>query len=177
MKQTLLLLIALSLSGRAVAAPETLSAADLARLDAAEQAMFASFGRGDASAFGQLAGEDYLTINADGVMLGKADALKLVPKFKGATTTLSGQHRRVYGTTAVSAGRAQFRMKGVLMAEIYYTQVWVLRDGRWQFVHWQGTMTGLPSWYPVILTSILGLLLIAIGAWLRRRRRKKLAVV
>ena len=175
MKNFLLLLTVLFFSGRAVAAAETLSAADSAKLDAAEAAMFASFGAGDAAAFGQLAGEDYLTINANGVMLGKTDALKLVPKFKGSTSTLSEQQRRVYGPTAVSTGRAQFKVKGVLVAEIYYTAIWVLRDGRWQFVNWQGTMTGLPSWYPVIVTIVLFLLLLAIAAWIRRRRRKKLA--
>ena len=28
-------------------------------------------------------------------------------------------------------------------AEVLYTTGWIYRDGRWQYVHWQGTMTGM----------------------------------
>jgi hypothetical protein len=160
------------LSQREAAAQDAVSAAELAQLEVTEQAMFASFGAGDAEAFGRLAGDDYLTINANGVMTDKAGALQLVPGFKGSTSTLSEQQRRVYGSTVLSTGRAQFKMKGLPVAEIFYTAVWVLRDGRWQFVNWQGTMTGAPSWYPVIFTGVVFLVIMAVGAWLRRRQER-----
>lgn len=28
-------------------------------------------------------------------------------------------------------------------AEVLYTTGWVYRDNRWQYIHWQGTLTGM----------------------------------
>jgi len=71
----------------------------------------------------------------------------------------------------VLTGRGKFYFKSLLVAEVLYSQVWVLRDGRWQFVNWTGTMTGLPSWYPVIFTGIVFLGLILLVRWMRRKKK------
>jgi hypothetical protein len=171
MKHFFLILFTLIFFGRTAFAQDMLSPVELAKLDAAESAMFESFGQGDGKTFQQLAGEDYFTINADGVTMDRSGALKLFPKFKGSTNQRSEQHRRIYGSTAVLNGRAKFYFKSVLAAEIHYTEVWVWRDGRWQFVNWQGTMTGLPAWYPVIATSVLFLVIIGIVRFVCRRKQ------
>jgi hypothetical protein len=172
MKHVLLIFSALIFFVRGAAAQDLPTPADVARLDAAESAMFDAFGQADEKTFQQLAGEDYYTINADGVALDRAGALKLLPKFKGSTNARSEQHRRIYGSTAVLTGRAKFYFKALLVAEIHYTQVWVWREGRWQFVNWQGTMTGLPTWYPVIATSVLFLVIIGLARFMGRRKRR-----
>ena len=149
--------------------------ADLTKLDAAETAMFDSFGQADEKTFQQLAGEDYYTINADGVTLDRTGALKLLPKFKGSTSERAEQHRRIYGSTAILTGRAKFHFKALLVAEVQYTQVWVWGEGRWQFVNWQGTMAGLPAWYPVIATSVLFFVIIGIIRFVGRRKQRAVA--
>jgi hypothetical protein len=172
MKHVLLILSALIFCVRGAVAQDLPTPADLAKLDAAESAMFDAFQQGDEKAFLQLAGEDYYTINADGVTLDRAGALKLLPKFKGATGVRSEQHRRIYGSAAILTGRGKFYFKALLVAEIQYAQVWVWREGRWQFVNWQGTMTGLPTWYPVIATSVLFLVIIGVARFMGRRKRR-----
>jgi hypothetical protein len=153
------------------ASPELLTPAALNSLDAAEKSMFAIMGNADEPGFLHIAGDDYFTINADGVALDRAGASKLLPKFKGSTSQLTDRSKRIYGHTAVLTGRGKFYFKSILVAEVLYTQVWVFRDDRWQFVNWQGTMTGWPSWYPVIVTSVAFLGMCGVS-WLVRRRRK-----
>jgi ketosteroid isomerase-like protein len=49
---------------------------------------------------------------------------------------------RVYGNTAVITGAGRFRVTArgeKLDNQLRYTNVWVLRDGRWQMVSWQST--------------------------------------
>jgi hypothetical protein len=48
----------------------------------------------------------------------------------------------VYGNTAVITGAGRFRVTArgeKLDNQLRYTNVWVLRDGRWQMVSWQST--------------------------------------
>lgn len=49
---------------------------------------------------------------------------------------------RVYGTTAVITGVAKMATVSsgqTMNNQLRYTDVWVLRDGRWQMVGWQST--------------------------------------
>jgi len=41
------------------------------------------------------------------------------------------------------------------------------------FIGWQGTMTGVPSYYPVIVTGILLILLYLIIRLVAKKRRKR----
>ena len=157
--------------GSTASAQDSLTVVELGNLAAAEKSMFEIMGRADEQAFLQIAGDDYFTINADGVALDRAGALKLLSKFKGSTSKRSEQRTRIFGHTAVLTGRGKFYFKSLLVAEVLYSQVWVLRDGRWQFVNWTGTMTGLPSWYPVIFTGIVFLGLILLVRWMRRKKK------
>jgi len=136
--------------------------------------MFETTARAPEQAFLQIAGDDYFTINADGVALDRAGALRMLPKFKGSTSVRSEQRTRIFGHTAVLTGRGKFYFKSLLVAEVLYSQVWVLREGRWRFVNWTGTMTGLPSWYPVLFTAFVLLGLILVG---RRMGRMKKATI
>lgn len=95
------------------------------QLDAAEAEMFRIMAAGDAEAFERIAGSDYLTINADGVMLDRAGAKAIIGKFKGVTTEFAGRQRRMYGSTSVITGKATFRLKGIPLAKVHFTQMWV----------------------------------------------------
>jgi hypothetical protein len=58
-------------------------------LSAKENKMFTIITNGNQNEAEKLIGEDYITINADGVMEGKENTLKTIGKFKGSTAKLS----------------------------------------------------------------------------------------
>jgi len=116
---------------------------------------------------------DYITINADGTMQSRAEMMQAFGKFKGSTYKLSGQQIRQYGNTAIITGKASFFIKSFPVATVFYTEIWVQHDGDWLFTGWQGTMTGRPSWYPVIFTVLLLVLLLIIIGLIRNRIRRR----
>lgn len=115
----------------------------LLQLDAVEQSMFAATANGDSAAFRKLCGPDYFTINANGESQNLRETLPYVPRFKGSTNELSEQRQRVYGNFVVRNGRLKAYIGAQQVAEVLYTTGWLYRDGRWQYVHWQGTLTGM----------------------------------
>lgn len=165
-----ILLIAQAAYSQALLPSDSLTAV----LTAKENEMFTIITNGTQNEAEKLIAGDYITINADGVMEGKENTLKTIGKFKGSTAKLSEKKIRVYGTIAIINGKAKFYLKQLLVAEIFYTEIWDYRAGQWQFIGWQGTMTGLPSYYPVIFTSIILLLLFLLIRFIVRRRKKRL---
>lgn len=122
---------------------QKLSVSILNQLEKSEKAMFDATSNGDSVAFKKIAGKDYFTINADGTAQTLEEILPHIKKFKGATTELSQKKQRVFGNTVLRTGKAIFFFGGQAVAEIFYTTGWVYRDKRWQFIHWQGTPTGM----------------------------------
>ncbi|MCO4293273.1 nuclear transport factor 2 family protein [Solitalea sp. MAHUQ-68] len=122
---------------------QKLSSSIIKSLDGAEKAMFAATANGDSSAFRKICGADYFTINANGVAMNLEDAIQFVPRFKGSSVELSEQSQRIFGEIALRTGKAKFYFNGQQVAEALYTQGWIYRDSRWQFIHWQGTFTGM----------------------------------
>jgi hypothetical protein len=115
----------------------------LQELESVERAMFDATSNGDSAAFRRLCGVDYFTINANGQGQTLAETLPYLPRFKGSTSQLSEQQQRVFGNFVVRNGRLKAFIGGQQVAEVLYTTGWIYRDGRWQYVHWQGTMTGM----------------------------------
>ncbi|MEJ1237270.1 nuclear transport factor 2 family protein [Chryseolinea sp. T2] len=115
----------------------------LQQLDGVEQSMFAATSNGDSTAFRKVCGADYFTINANGETATLEEAIRSVPRFKGATNELSEQRQRVFGNFVVRTGRLKVFIGAQQVAEALYTTGWLYRDGRWQFVHWQGTLAGM----------------------------------
>ncbi|MEO7264966.1 MAG: nuclear transport factor 2 family protein [Ferruginibacter sp.] len=138
-----------------------------------ESKMFDAFSKNDSAYINQLISEDYVSINADGKMVDKQVSLKNLSKFKGASFKLSDKKIRVYDNTAIINGRAKCYFRALLVADVWYTQVWHKQNGVWQYSGWQGTMTGWPSYYPVIVTLITILLLWLIFTFVFKNRRKK----
>ncbi|HEY5750100.1 MAG TPA: nuclear transport factor 2 family protein [Chryseolinea sp.] len=120
-----------------------LHASALTALDSVEQAMFDATSNGDSMAFRKLCGTDYFTINANGEGHTLEETIPYVPRFKGSTSKLSEQRQRVYGNFVLRNGRLKAYMNGQQVAEALYSIGWLYRDDRWQFVHWQGTLTGM----------------------------------
>lgn len=144
--QRLLSLLLLLLAGSVIIScnqQEHLSPEILEQLNKAEQDMFDATANGDSATFRSLCGADYYTINANGEAHTLKETIPDVPKFKGGTAVLSEQKQRVYGDLVLRNGRAKIMVGGQQVAEVLYTTGWIYRDSRWQYVHWQGTMTGM----------------------------------
>ncbi|MDB4922824.1 nuclear transport factor 2 family protein [Mucilaginibacter sp.] len=137
-----------------------------------EAKMFYNMMNGDKLSADKMIGEDYVTINADGVMQTKTEMMKTFGKFKGATATLYDKRIRTYGNLSIITGRARFYLKSILVAEVFYTETWVYRNNQFYFIGWQGTMTGAPSYYPTIV-SLSGLILLYFIARLIMRKFRK----
>ena len=118
-----------------------LSAKILEQLEISEKEMVKAISNGDSAAFKQIAGDEYADINFNGIKTDLRSMLNDLHNFKGLSISFSEQAQRVYGNFALRTGRAKFSVSEKLIAEVFYTQGWVYRDSKWQFVHWQGTMT------------------------------------
>ena len=120
---------------------EPLSVKILGQLEMAEKDMVKAISNGDSAAFKLIAGDDYVDINFNGIKTDFRSMLNDLHNFKGLSVSLSEQSQRVYGNFVLKTGRAKFSVSEKLIAEVFYTQGWVYRNKKWQFVHWQGTMT------------------------------------
>jgi len=134
-----------------------------------EKEMFRIITEGDKPAAEKLFAHDYITINADGVMQDKETVMKTFGKFKGSTAALSDKKIRVSGNLGIINGKAKFYLKSILVAEVLYTELWVFRQGQWEFAGWQGTMTGMPSYYPIIITIVLLILMYVLVRVIRKK--------
>lgn len=144
-----------------------------ASLRTAQLGMFNSFCNADVETFLKFTGDDYITINADGSYMGPGEMAALLPKFKGSTFKILDQTDRFYNNIAISTGRAKFYFGPMLAADVYFTQAWIFRNGNWSYIAWQGTMTGLPTYYPVISVLVLIGLGTLIAMLVIRKIRKK----
>ena len=152
---------------------DSLTSNDIVQLKNEQIKMFEMFCNGDAVNFKAIVGDDYKTINADGTYMGKDQMLKVIPKFKGSTYKILEQTDRVYNNLVISTGRAKFYFGPILAADVYFHQVWILRNSKWEFISWQGTMTGIPKNYSVYFVLIILFLIIAIRWVILRRRKNK----
>ncbi|HSD09225.1 nuclear transport factor 2 family protein [Flavobacterium sp.] len=122
---------------------QSLSKPILDQLEITEKDMFAATSNGDSEAFKKICGPEYFTINANGVAMTLEEAIPFIPRFKGSTVELSQQKQRVYGNFALRTGFGKVFINSQLVAEFLYSSGWIYRDKRWQFIHWQGTPTGI----------------------------------
>lgn len=113
-------------------------------LEAAENKMFNAMLKHDMSYWRNNVSADYVTINADGVIQTKKEAMEDHAKakmFEGLTYRILDRKVRLYGTVAIINGRSQYLMGDKLMAEALHTQIWKKEKGKWMFDGWQGTLT------------------------------------
>jgi len=142
MKKLILLpLIFFLISTYSSAQNKSLSSKDFTQLDLAEKEMVNALSNGDSTAFKKIAGDEYIDINANGTRLALEGMLLDLPNYKGLSVKFSEQAQRVYGTFVLRTGRGTLYSGGQQVGEVFYTQGWIYRNKRWQFVHWQGTMT------------------------------------
>ena len=120
------------------------SEADMKKLEAAEAKMFDAVLKYDAVYWSDNVPNDYITINADGVMQTKEQILADTSRknlFAGVTYKLFDRKIRMYGDVAIINGRSQYLMGDKILGEVYHTEIWIKEKGKWMFDGWQGTYT------------------------------------
>ena len=120
------------------------SEAVLKELEAAETKMFDAVLKYDPVYWKDNVPNDYITINADGVMQTKEQILADSARknlFAGVSFKLFDRKVRLYGDVAIINGRSQFLKEDKILGEVYYTEIWLKEKGKWMFDGWQGTYT------------------------------------
>jgi Domain of unknown function (DUF4440) len=125
-------------------AQKKVSEAVIKELEAAEAKMFEGVLKYDSVYWNDNVPNDYITINADGVMQTKEQILADSSRknlFAGVSYKLFDRKIRLYGDVAIINGRSQFLMGDKILGEVYYTEIWIKEKGKWMFDGWQGTYT------------------------------------
>jgi hypothetical protein len=126
--------------------------------------MYAS-STGDYQVFGSLLGDDYLTANADGSYGNKEQTLEKMKKNplpKLDTMIFKEDRQRVYGNLVFHNGRIHLYKSGMVVVDFLFTEAWIYRDNRWQFINWQGTYTGISQHYEFIIAGLVLFVLVLI---------------
>ena len=120
------------------------SEAVIKELEAAEAKMFDAILKYDPVYWKDNVPNDYITINADGVMQTKGQILADSARknlFAGVSVKLFDRKIRLYGDVAIINGRSQYLMGDKILGEVYHTEIWIKEKGEWMFDGWQGTYT------------------------------------
>jgi ketosteroid isomerase-like protein len=113
-------------------------------VEAAEMARFKAQTSGDLNALDGLLGDDLVYTHSSAAVDSKASYVESMRSGALKYQTIEPRELkvRVFGTTAIITGAAHITAvsKGQPVDnQLRYTDVWVLRDGRWQMVSWQST--------------------------------------
>jgi hypothetical protein len=141
MRTAIVVIAAFVLAGAALAGGD---AHDAGGVRAAEQARAKALLEADTTALSRLVADDFVEISRVGALRSKADNLRDISsgELKLLTGRYDSSNVRVYGDVAVLRAIANNTgvFHGVPFAgRIWYTRVFVWRDGRWQAVTMQQT--------------------------------------
>jgi hypothetical protein len=139
-----MLVILMSIISYSARAQASVSASTTKELEEAETKMFTGILHHSPDYFKDYVADDYITINADGVMADKEQTYADSSRFNmlnSFTWKLSDKKIRVYGNVGIITGRAGIYMKELLAGEFLYTAIFVRDHKKWMFTGWQGTMS------------------------------------
>ena len=146
MRKTKLILISILLLfiGQISFGQKKVSEAVIKELETAETKMFDAVLKYDTVYWKDYVPDDYITVNADGVMQTKEQILADSSRknlFAGVSYKLFDRKIRLYGDVAIINGRSQYLMGDKILGEVYHTEIWIKEKGKWMFDGWQGTYT------------------------------------
>jgi hypothetical protein len=123
-------------AGKATKVAEEVLAAERARVQLAVKA--------DTSALEKILGDELTYAHSNGRVDTKAQFLEALKSGDLKYESMEHDHlaARVYGNTAILTGLSKVKVKSRGQDQtlhIWFTCVWVKRDGRWQMVAWQST--------------------------------------
>ena len=139
-----MLVLMLCVLSHSASAQTPVSASTIKELEEAESKMFVEMLHHSADYFKDYVANDYITINADGIMADKQETFADSSRYKflsGFTWKLFDKKIRAYGDVGIITGRARVYMKDDYAAEFLYTAIFVKDHHKWMFTGWQGTMS------------------------------------
>jgi hypothetical protein len=142
--RAVMLIIMISIVSHSVSAQNVVSSSTISELEEAESKMFDGILHRNAEYFRDYVANDYITINADGIMANKDQTYADTSRYKflsGFTWKLFDKKIRVYGNVGIITGRARVFMNDVYAVEFLYTAIFVKDHQKWMFTGWQGTMS------------------------------------
>lgn len=143
-----LLAVALWAFGQAQAAASAQASAEKYIRDS-EAAWVRAEVTGDPSVARRALADDYVGVFPDGRIAGKAEAVSyFTPKYAPKSGKLDYVHVRFFGDTAVAQGQeTDIRPQGgaIPSGRLIFTDVWRLRQGRWQIVNSEDQFQPLPK--------------------------------
>lgn len=126
--------LAASVLGLAMARASRYAAADEAAVREVESRLVAAWGRGDAAAVGAMLADDFQHWSFSGARRGKAELMKTVAGSGAGETVTEDAVVRVYGDAAVYTARLLDRSAEGDSARTCVTDVFIRRAGRWVMV-------------------------------------------
>jgi hypothetical protein len=139
-----MLIIMISLVSYSVSAQSQVSVSTTKELQEAETKMFDGILHHSADYFKDYVANDYITINADGIMADKEETFADSSRYKflaDFTWKLFDKKIRTYGDVGIITGRARVYGKDIYAGEFLYTAIFVKDHHKWMFTGWQGTMS------------------------------------
>jgi ketosteroid isomerase-like protein len=123
-------------------APATAPEAEAVR--SAELARFKAMTGNDMKALNAALGDDLIYTHSNALVDSKASYVESITsgRLKYVTIEPRDLQVRVFGTTAVITGAAAITSTSngtTATNQLRFTDIWVLREGRWQMVGWQST--------------------------------------
>jgi hypothetical protein len=142
--KSFMLIIVMSIVSYYASAQSSLSASTIKELEEAESKMFVGILHHSADYFKDYVANDYITINADGIMADKEQTYADTSRYKflsAFTWKLFDKKIRSYGDVGIITGRARVYIRDDYAAEFLYTAIFVKDHQKWMFTGWQGTMS------------------------------------
>ena len=139
-----MLILMFCILSHSASAQTPVPASTIKELEEAESKMCVGILHHSADYFKDYVANDYITINADGIMADKEQTYADSTRFKilsDFSWKLSDKRIRVYGNVGIITGRARIYMKEVFAAEYLYSAIFVKDHNKWMFTGWQGTMS------------------------------------
>jgi hypothetical protein len=137
-------MLALAASGASGAPPEQALPATPAGLVAADSARFDAMVRRDIPALSDALADELVYVHSSSIRQSKAEQLRDLERGTAVYERIEAraQEPSIYGQTGLIQGVAAFTTAGVAGPSTFtlrYTDVYVLRAGRWQMVAWHCT--------------------------------------
>lgn len=111
----------------------TQDAAVVRQLEAIEEQLASTWNNRDCAGWGALIADDWSVTHVDAQVITKDQALEMCRSGPPVTSSIDQLMIRWYGETAIVTGRTRATVSGATLQTVTlrFTDVFVLRDGRW----------------------------------------------
>src|SRR5262249_4648527 len=138
------LICALALMGGCISVQVTDSESTAQAIEKVERARFQAWLQKDVPALKQVIADDVVYCHSTGVCQNKAELIEFITGGAGVYRAMDviEIEPKQYGESIVLNGKLDMKVEQggkVQQFQVIYTDMYVMRDGRWQLVRWQST--------------------------------------